>query len=147
MDNNGIILRISELMKYLKMKPAQFADSINMDRSGFSKRMNGRTATGIGVLNKIVLAHNTSIKWLLTGDGPIFLSRNKAYEENLNQLEEPINLYPTKSKKNNIMKTIEDLTNDMKILKNLMSHLIDDVEELRSAQQNEHPKKGNQATS
>ena len=69
MEENFIILRIKELMKHFNVSPAQFADKIKMDRSGFSKRMNGHVAIGDAVVNKIVLALNVNKDWLLTGEG------------------------------------------------------------------------------
>lgn len=72
MVKDDIILRIKELMIYFKYNQGQFAHAIDMDPSGFSKRLNGDVAIGKGVINKIVLALGVNKNWLLTGEGDWF---------------------------------------------------------------------------
>lgn len=83
MADNDILSRIKELMRHFNASSGQFADMINMDRSGFSKRLNGHVAIGDAVLNKIVLALSVNKVWLLTGDGPMISTATKFNEVGL----------------------------------------------------------------
>lgn len=73
MSENDILLRIKILMDHFNLSSGQFADKILMDRSGFSKRLNGHVAIGDAVVNKIVLALSVNKNWILTGDEPMLI--------------------------------------------------------------------------
>ena len=84
MEENIIILRIKSLMDHFNLSSSQFADIIRMDRSGFSKRMNGHVAIGDAVINKIVLALSVNKDWLLNGVEPMLIPNlNNAQSKNI----------------------------------------------------------------
>lgn len=71
-------------MDHFNLSSSQFADIIRMDRSGFSKRMNGHVAIGDAVINKIVLALSVNKDWLLNGVEPMLIPNlNNAQSKNI----------------------------------------------------------------
>jgi transcriptional regulator with XRE-family HTH domain len=68
----SISLRIKELRQVKKMTGKDFATSINMDNSQYSKIEKGRLTPTIKNLMEIYSRYNASIDWLLTGEGQMF---------------------------------------------------------------------------
>ena len=83
MNNESIILRVRQLVNAMGLSDAKFAARIDMEKSGFSKRMRGQVAIGSGVINKIVLALKVNKTWLLTGVGEKYTKENQ--EINIHQ--------------------------------------------------------------
>lgn len=77
MNNESIILRVRELVNERNLSDAKFAALIDMEKSGFSKRMRGQVTIGSGVINKIVLALHINKTWLLTGVGEKYTKENQ----------------------------------------------------------------------
>lgn len=75
-NNENIILRVRQLVNELNLSDAKFAARIDMEKSGFSKRMTGQVAIGSGVINKIILALKVNKTWLLTGVGEKYILEN-----------------------------------------------------------------------
>lgn len=69
MPNEDIILRIRELIKEMDISQNEFADRINIDRSNFSKHVNGKLPISDSLVNKIVVNLGLSKEWLTTGKG------------------------------------------------------------------------------
>ena len=67
------------------MRQGKFADFIGIDRSNFSKILNGNYPCGEGIINKIVLATGVRKEWLKTGEGEMFknTSENSQTTDNI----------------------------------------------------------------
>jgi len=70
--NSEIILRVRQLITDHNLSDGKFADAIDMDRSGFSKRMSGKVSVGKAFIEKIVSNFNVERQWLLTGIGDVY---------------------------------------------------------------------------
>jgi len=77
MNNESIILRVRQLVHESGLTDSKFSTLIDMEKSGFSKRMRGQVAIGSGVINKIVIALRINKEWLLTGVGEKYIKQNQ----------------------------------------------------------------------
>lgn len=68
-NNDDILLRINELMRFYSLNKTQFSNKIGVHQSNLSKIFNGERSIGDGTINKIVLAFDINKNWLLTGEG------------------------------------------------------------------------------
>jgi transcriptional regulator with XRE-family HTH domain len=73
-DNQGIILRIRELMENLALNQTEFSKECRIEQANLSAILNGKRPIGSAVINKIVLAFDINRNWLVTGDGERFRS-------------------------------------------------------------------------
>lgn len=82
--------KINFLLKYYDIKPADFADNINIKRASVSHIQNGRSNPSLGVIQKILI-HYTDINpmWLLGKDENMLLS-DPNFIPNLDEKEEEI---------------------------------------------------------
>lgn len=69
MDNNGILLRIRDLMQYLGLNTTNFAKKVGISQPNLSQILKGSRSCGEAVINKIVLSTGCDKNWLLTGEG------------------------------------------------------------------------------
>lgn len=79
MPNEDIILRIRDLIKEMKISQNEFADRISIDRSNFSKYINGKQPISDSLLNKIAVNLKISKEWLKCGEGekyPVIIAPN-----------------------------------------------------------------------
>lgn len=79
-DMNDIAQRIRELMAYKGLNISDTAKSVGITQPNLSSILAGKRPIGDNVLNKFVLAFNANKKWLLSGEGEMFLRLfEKAY--------------------------------------------------------------------
>ena len=69
MPQEELISRIRELIKEMNISQNEFADRIKIDRSNFSKHINGKLPISDSLLNKIVVSLGISKEWLNSGEG------------------------------------------------------------------------------
>ncbi|MBS6269798.1 LexA family transcriptional regulator [Coprobacter sp.] len=69
MPQEELISRIRELIKEMSISQNEFADRIKIDRSNFSKHINGKLPISDSLLNKIVVSLGISKEWLNSGEG------------------------------------------------------------------------------
>ncbi|WP_455505486.1 helix-turn-helix domain-containing protein, partial [Coprobacter sp.] len=69
MPNEDIILRLREQIKEMGISQNEFADRISIDRSNFSKHINGKLPISDSLINKIVVNLGLSKEWITSGKG------------------------------------------------------------------------------
>ena len=69
MPQEELISRIRELIKEMNISQNEFAARIKIDRSNFSKHINGKLPISDSLLNKIVVSLGISKEWLNSGEG------------------------------------------------------------------------------
>jgi hypothetical protein len=67
--NDDMRMRVRKLIDDYGSSDGKFADKMDMDRSGFSKRLSGKVIIGKAFINKLVLYFNVDKQWFLTGLG------------------------------------------------------------------------------
>ncbi len=73
--------RINDLLDYLQLSSAQFADIIGVQRSSISHILSGRNKPSFDFINKILLKYpKINANWLISGSGLMFLE-NKESEQ------------------------------------------------------------------
>lgn len=68
-ENNGLILRINELIIDSGMKKSKFASECEIDPSNFSKKLDGSIKFTELDIHKIASHLNVRWEWLVTGEG------------------------------------------------------------------------------
>lgn len=69
-------------MDYLQLSPAQFADVINVNRSGLTHIFNGRNQPSLDLARKILKAFpEVNTEWLIMGVGPMLSTEPQIYQE------------------------------------------------------------------
>ncbi len=91
--------RIEILLKTLTLTQKQFAESLNITANNITEWKKGRSMPTAKVLKKIMLKHNVSVDWLLTGEGEMFLSDTGDKDTKISDIE-----------KDKLLKKIGELT-------------------------------------
>jgi transcriptional regulator with XRE-family HTH domain len=73
-ENQGIILRIRELMRDLGLNQTTFSKECRIEQANLSAILNGKRSIGSAVINKIILSFDINKNWLMTGEGECFRS-------------------------------------------------------------------------
>lgn len=69
--------RINELLSYLQLSSAQFADIIGVQRSSISHILSGRNKPSFDFINKILLKYpKINANWLIAGIGVMLVNDN-----------------------------------------------------------------------
>lgn len=74
----SISLRIKELRKQKKLSQSDFAAQIGVTQASVSHYENGDRTPDTAFMDKICSAFNVNLNWLVTGTGPMFLSKERA---------------------------------------------------------------------
>lgn len=79
MENKNIVMRIKILIEHEKVSPSKFAKMIDFNQSNLSKILKGDRKVAPKLINAICDNLNVSYKWLINGEGSMFLtdSENK----------------------------------------------------------------------
>lgn len=74
--------RISELMEALNLDGQKFAETTGIAASKISSYVNGRYKPGLQAIDAIVVkCRNLNARWLISGEGPMFMDENMTAEE------------------------------------------------------------------
>lgn len=79
-EHTTIINRIKRVMEYYAENNTDFAKRIGVDKSNFSKMINGQRPIGESIINKIVLTTEFRKAWLWEGEGDPLLEYEEWYE-------------------------------------------------------------------
>lgn len=79
-EQTTIINRIKRVMEYYAENNTDFAKRIGVDKSNFSKMINGQRPIGESIVNKIVLATEFRKAWLWEGEGDPLLEYEEWYK-------------------------------------------------------------------
>ena len=74
MENKNIVMRIKILIEHEKVSPSKFAKMIDFNQSNLSKILNGDRKVAPNLINAICDKFNVSYKWLVNGEGSMFLA-------------------------------------------------------------------------
>lgn len=78
-EHTTIINRIKRVMEYYAENNTDFAKRIGVDKSNFSKMINGQRPIGESIINKIVLTTDFRKAWLWEGEGDPLLEYEEWY--------------------------------------------------------------------
>lgn len=76
MENKNIVMRIKILIEHEKVSPSKFAKMIDFNQSNLSKILNGDRKVAPNLINAICDKFNVSYKWLVNGEGSMFLTES-----------------------------------------------------------------------
>lgn len=76
MENKNIVMRIKILIEHEKVSPSKFAKMIDFNQSNLSKILNGDRKVAPNLINAICDKFNVSYKWLVNGEGSMFLTNS-----------------------------------------------------------------------
>lgn len=74
MENKNIVMRIKILIEHENVSPSKFAKMIDFNQSNLSKILNGDRNVAPNLINAICDNLNVSYKWLVNGEGSMFLT-------------------------------------------------------------------------
>jgi hypothetical protein len=74
MENKNIVMRIKILIEHENVSPSKFAKMIDFNQSNLSKILNGDRNVAPKLINAICDNLNVSYKWLVNGEGSMFLT-------------------------------------------------------------------------
>lgn len=74
MKNKNIVMRIKILIEHENVSPSKFAKMIDFNQSNLSKILNGDRNVAPKLINAICDNLNVSYKWLVNGEGSMFLT-------------------------------------------------------------------------
>lgn len=74
MENKNIVMRIKTLIEHENVSPSKFAKMIDFNQSNLSKILNGDRNVAPKLINAICDNLNVSYKWLVNGEGSMFLT-------------------------------------------------------------------------
>ena len=74
MENKNIVMRIKILIEHENVSPSKFAKMIDFNQSNLSKILNGDRNVAPKLINAICDTLNVSYKWLVNGEGSMFLT-------------------------------------------------------------------------
>lgn len=74
MENKNIVMRIKILIEHEKVSPSKFAKMIDFNQSNLSKILKGDRNVAPNLINAICDNLNVSYKWLVNGEGSMFLT-------------------------------------------------------------------------
>lgn len=76
MENKNIVMRIKILIEHEEVSPSKFAKMIDFNQSNLSKILNGDRKVAPNLINAICDKFNVSYKWLVNGEGSMFLTNS-----------------------------------------------------------------------
>lgn len=76
MENKNIVMRIKILIEHENVSPSKFAKMIDFNQSNLSKILNGDRNVAPNLINAICDNLNVSYKWLVNGEGSMFLTES-----------------------------------------------------------------------
>ncbi|MES5168040.1 XRE family transcriptional regulator [Prevotella melaninogenica] len=76
MENKNIVMRIKILIEHEKVSPSKFAKMIDFNQSNLSKILNGDRNVAPKLISAICDNLNVSYKWIVNGEGPMFLTNS-----------------------------------------------------------------------
>lgn len=76
MENKNIVMRIKILIEHENVSPSKFAKMIDFNQSNLSKILNGYRNVAPNLINAICDNLNVSYKWLVNGEGSMFLTES-----------------------------------------------------------------------
>lgn len=76
MENKNIVMRIKILIEHENVSPSKFAKMIDFNQSNLSKILNGDRKVAPNLINAICDKLNVSYKWLVNGEGSMFLTES-----------------------------------------------------------------------
>ncbi|WP_314922975.1 S24 family peptidase [Prevotella pallens] len=74
MENKNIVMRIKILIEHENVSPSKFAKMIDFNQSNLSKILKGDRNVAPNLINAICDNLNVSYKWLVNGEGSMFLT-------------------------------------------------------------------------
>lgn len=81
-NNEGLVLRITELVTDSGFKKSKFANEVGIDPSNFGKKLDGKLKFTDSDLKLIINYTNVRMVWLLTGEGDKFEDNESRMDEN-----------------------------------------------------------------
>lgn len=85
MENKNIVMRIKILIEHEKVSPSKFAKMIDFNQSNLSKILNGDRKVAPNLINAICDKLNVSYKWLVNGEGSVFINGDTTQSGKNNQ--------------------------------------------------------------
>ena len=76
MENKNIVMMIKILIEHENVSPSKFAKMIDFNQSNLSKILNGDRNVAPNLINAICDNLNVSYKWLVNGEGSMFLTES-----------------------------------------------------------------------
>ncbi len=92
MENEGIILRIKEIMSVSGLNISETAKRIEVSQSNLSAILSGKRPVGPNMINKFILAFGVDKLWLETGSGWMFVYSDEDIRSRFTAVREELKL-------------------------------------------------------